>query len=381
MKVGVLYPRSKVYANISSDFTNGLKSYLKKEQLEESVQLFLETVGYGGSEKEVYEKAEKLLILDEVDLIVAYIDEKVIGLLQPLIQSSGKLVLMVNSGANYPESWMISPGIIRLTLQDAFLCNLAGQLAGKEKDKTAIVASTFYDCGYLHLATMVSAFTNSGGQVIFNYINRQQGEPFHINELAAFLEPADKTGTLLTVFGTETAILLYEHLNALKDAGRLHLFVSPMMLEPAALATAGNGFNFSVDGFLPWMSALDNSANREFSTAYETQTKKETNLFSLLGWESGMVLGEIFLKCKDRYADASAITTALSSATINSPRGTLKLDPATNNFTAPYIKCSIQKNSSPVLEPVAFSSAAWEEYIKLPTAGAHSGWTNTYLCY
>jgi branched-chain amino acid transport system substrate-binding protein len=379
MKVGVLYPRSKVYPDITTDFTNGLKSYLKKEQLHESIHLTLEGIGFGGAEKEVYEKVEKLMVIDEVDVVVAYIDEKVIGILQPLLQSTGKLLLVVGSGANYPESWTAQPTVLRLTLQDAFLCYLSGKLALQQKDQTALVATSFYECGYLHLAMMVNGFNSGGGQVVYNYVNKQQGEePFQIDELLAYLNSGNATTNLLCVLGSTTASSFYQQLNERDDADKLHLFVSPMMLEPAATEKL-NGSAVSIEGYLPWMATAGDSSNLVFKEAYHTQTKKEASLFSLLGWETGMVLKQVFTCGEEKYQDGASIPPLLHGVSMDGPRGEIKLDPATHYFTAPFFKYSSQKNNT---EPVAFSAAAaWEEYTQQPTGGVHSGWTNTYLCY
>jgi branched-chain amino acid transport system substrate-binding protein len=382
MKLGVLYPRSKVYPDITTDFTNGLKSYLKKEQINESIELQLESIGFGGSEKEVYEKVEKLMLIDEVDMVVAYIDEKVIGILQPLLQATGKLLLVVNSGANYPETPAAQPNIIRLNLQNAFLCHLAGELAGQQKDNTALVASSFFDCGYLHLAAMVRAFSTKGGQVVFNYINKQQpDEIFDIPELANFLNAEGRTGNLLCVYGTSAAASLYELLNERDDADSLHLFVSPMMLEPAAMEKTGEGCKLSIDGYLPWMASSTNGGNIAFCETIRQQTKKEPSLFSLLGWESAMVVKEIFMHCKEHYADADAIAAKLENLSMNGPRGEIMLDKETHQFIAPYFKFSSRPNDQPVIEQVPFTISAWENYNQQPTGGVHSGWTNTYLCY
>src|SRR5688572_25340009 len=113
MNVGILYPRSKAHPGITQDFMDGIKAYTG---LQPNGMTFIpESIGYGGSEKEVYEKAEKLLMIEGVDVLVAYIGEKVIEILHPLLQASGKLMLVVHPGANYPGSWIAQANIIHLT--------------------------------------------------------------------------------------------------------------------------------------------------------------------------------------------------------------------------------------------------------------------------
>ena len=132
MKIGVLYPRSKAHPGMMVDFMEGMKTALNYWQLTKSVQLITESIGFGGNEKEVYEKAEKILTLEDADILVAYIDLKVIPLIEPLLYSTGKLMIVVNPGANYPQNWVPQPNIIYLTLQHGFLCWLTGMLAAKK---------------------------------------------------------------------------------------------------------------------------------------------------------------------------------------------------------------------------------------------------------
>lgn len=381
MNVGILYPRSKAHPGITQDFMDGIKAYTGLQQT--GITFISESIGYGESEKEVYEKAEKLLLIESVDVLVAFIGEKVLDILHPLLQACGKLLLVVHPGANYPYSWMPQANIIQLTLQDAFLCWLCGQDAGKDKAGDAVMASTFYDCGYLHLATMVKGYTDAGGNIGFNYVNNQvYDDRFHIDEMRNFL--SDNTGqqTVLSVFDELPASLFYKKLNEMEKAGECSLYVSPMMLQPAALVNYGNGFQFSISGYTPWIPGADTAGNKDFENSFRLKTKREPGLFALLGWETGMILQQISINGSAGFEDGAGIATALQEISINGPRGDLQLDPATNYFIAPLVKCRLQNNSAQMeTDQLPFPADAWETYIQLPTDGSGSGWTNTYLCY
>ncbi|MEO7305968.1 MAG: ABC transporter substrate-binding protein [Ferruginibacter sp.] len=381
MNVGILYPRSKAHPGITQDFMDGIKAFTGQQQ--NDITFTSESIGYGGSEKEVYEKAEKLLLIDDVDILVAFIGEKVLEILHPLMQSSGKLLLVVHPGANYPYSWMPQPNIIQLTLQDAFLCWLCGQDAGKEKAGDAVMASTFYDCGYLHLATMVKGYTDSGGNIVFNYVNNQAyNDGFHIDEMVNFL--SDKSGpqNVLALFDELPASLFYNKLNGIEGAGKLKLYVSPMMLQPAALGNSGSGFKFPVSGYTPWLPEAAAGTSRDFCDAFRMKSKRDPGLFSLLGWETGMILQQISDTTSSGFDDGARIAVALQKITFNGPRGELQLDTATNYFTSPFVRCHVPHNTGQMTTALqAFPVNAWATYIQLPTEGSGSGWTNTYLCY
>ncbi len=381
MNVGILYPRSKAHPGITQDFMDGIKAYTGPQQT--SITFISESIGYGGSEKEVYEKAEKLLLIEGVDVLVAFIGEKVLEILHPLMQSSGKLLLVVHPGANYPNSWIPQANIIQLTLQDAFLCWLCGQDAGQEKAGDAVVASTFYDCGYLHLATMVNGFTGTGGNIVFNYVNSQAyNDDFHINEMQSFLSDNPGVQNVLAVFDELPASLFYNKLNGIDGAGELNLYVSPMMLQPGGLVNSGRGFRFSLSGYTPWLAGPEDISSKDFCDAFRLKAKREPGIFALLGWETGMILKQISVTSSSGFDDGGGIAAALQKIKFTGPRGELQLDPDTNYFTAPFVRCRVPgKDAEMTTVLQTFLWDAWKTYIQLPTDGSGSGWTNTYLCY
>ena len=112
------------------------------------------------------------------------------------------------------------------------------------------------------------------------------------------------------------------------------------------------------------------------------KTKREPGLFALLGWETGIILKQISNSGTAGFEDGAVIATALQEISINGPRGELRLDPATNYFTAPLLKCRLHNNNGQMkADQFPFPADAWETFIQLPTDGSASGWTNTYLCY
>ena len=383
MKIGILYPRSSAHPGMMPDFMDGIRTLLQQEQLADQIQLLAESIGFGGNEKEVYEKAEKLLVLDNADVLVTYIDLRVLETIKPLMYASGKLVLVVNPGANYPANWVPQHNILNLTLQHSFLCWLSGKLAAQSQNTHAVLATSFYDCGYLHSAAIVKSFLKDDGKIMFNYVNNQRyDEAFEINQLTDYLASDKETNLLLCVFDSLPASLFYTRLNSYTDAGNLQLFVSPMMLEQTAVENLANDFKYTVNGYSSWLPSVENNTNRNFVESYFKQTKRVASAFSLLGWETGLILKEVFLQHPDNFNDGTEIAGLLATLTFNSPRGEMKLDAETNYFIAPVYKCSIKKNTATaIIEPVEFAEKEWAAFVAMPSEGVSSGWTNTYLCY
>jgi hypothetical protein len=305
---------------------------------------------------------------------LAFIDERILELLKPLVLASGKLMIMVNPGANHPFNWIPQPNMVSLSLQHSFLCALSGFAAAAGKTNVpAAVATTFYDCGYLHLADMVREFQSSRGKIQFNYIN---------NQLTNFLSSDKDTQTILCVFDSQPASQFYTLLNEFERAADLNLFVSPMMLEKKALENIKEGFDFSITGYMPWHPSVPHEENGQFINFYREKTKKEPGIFSVLGWETGMILKEVYDCCREDFRNGETVTEMLKTKMMNGPRGLLKLDPDTQHFISPAIRCTIAAKSNKMeMEYGLNLENEWEEFTEKPMEGQVSGWTNTYLCY
>jgi len=374
MKVGLLFPMSNAYPGIGQDFMDGWNSFLKQQGIHE-LTVLKEGIAFGGVEKEVYLKAEKLLISDDVDVLVAYVDEKVLPVLYPLVMATGKLLLVVNPGANYPLNWVAQPGVVHLNLQHAFLCHLTGALAAACGNGKAALATTYYDCGYLHSAAMVNHFLEKQGSIRYNYINKQAYDAsFEINALKDFLSTQADCNNLLCVFDILPASLFYKLLD--QYSRPLHFFVSPMMLQEKAIAAIAPTASYDVTGYLSWYPGMDTPANENFLKA----CSRPVSMFSLLGWETALVLQAV-LQYGD-LADGEGAVTHLKETILQSPRGTLQLDPATQHYLAPAAKYNLSPGASaPQVEWINDLEKEWHTFTALPTEGAVTGWTNTYLCY
>ena len=372
MKAGILYPRSSAHPELLPDFIDGIRQRLRFSGNENSIQLVMESVGFGGHEKEVYEKAEKLLVLEGVDFLVAHIDLRVMDILKPLLQSVGKSMLVVNGGANYLQQPIPESNIFYLTLNHAFLCWLSGkEAAGGGQGTAGIMATSFYDCGYLHTAAAVRGFTEEGGSIVFNYINKDKyDDSFTLQPLIEFLQQNPEAKRLLCIYDDLPASLFYNRLQQYPEAANLHLFTSPMMFEKQALKAIENGFPFPVSGYMPWSASSQNSSNQQFCEYFQQEAKRPPSCFALLGWEAGMVMVQILKEGKP------------GGELKESPRGSLVLDSNSHCYLGAFLNATLDSGSSILgLKPEAINIDDWNTFIGEAAGGLSSGWTNTYLCY
>ncbi len=388
LRTGILLPRSTLFPSLGLDILNGMKNYFKKQNLTDEVKLITDNIGFGVNEQEVYSKAEKMLLQEDVDIVILCADTKITEMLQPLFTASNKILLAVNFGANFPESWQPASTTITHSLNFCLHTRLTGKLAAKETNKKAVNVVSYFDGGYRQCYTMLQSHQENGGEPLFNHVTAHKSADFTLAPLAEYLEQNNDVNTLLCVFAGDMAEMFYQEISPLQKKINLNLYVSPMMFDESLINALGNEFSIDqVKGFIPWHASLNNTANELFKETI-LSAGHSANYFSLLGWETGMILKEIIRLNNAGNTNATTVVKALTEISLDSPRGWMKIDAATQYSYGPSYLANFKNNmsSGPGGEITVENETENidEEWIaftneKLPP-GESSSWRNTYLC-
>ena len=160
-------------------------------------------------------------------------------------------------------------------------------------------------------------------------------------------------------------------------------YVSPMMLDEALTTSLKDvvGIN-NTKGYIPWHSSLINEVNDKFKKHYTESTGQPVNYFSLLGWETGLLLKEILLQQTSGNKNTAAIISSLKEISFASPRGWFKIDAQTNHSYGPSYLADIKEQEDVRIEnEFAHADEEWRAFTEEKlNAGESSSWRNTYLC-
>jgi branched-chain amino acid transport system substrate-binding protein len=384
LRIGILTPRSTLYPTISFDILNGLKAGFAQLNLNDFT-LFTENIGFGTDESDIYTKAEKMILGDNVDVVIACCDSRIASMLQPLFAAAGKLLLVTNMGANLPEDWQPHPTTITHSLNFCFNSSLTGTLAAAEG--TGALAASYYDAGYNQVYTMLTRFQQKGGSILYNHVTHLKNEFFTLQPLQVFMTSEQGSPNLLCLFCADMADFFYKAIAEIQLSQEANLFVSPMMLEETLTNNLKEQVLLkNVQGYTPWLSTFTNANNQAFVAAYQAAQGKRPNVFSLLGWDTALLLNHFAKALVAHNNDTVAAIKAMGEAApLPSPRGWIKLDPASNHVYGPgylvkagnYFDLKIEENSSLDID------AEWKSFkeeVMLPSAATSSAWRNTYLC-
>ncbi len=382
LRTGMLMPRSTLFPSLGLDILGGLKENLKQQKVFDDIKLFTDNIGFGTNEQEVYSKAEKMLLQDDADIVLLCADTRMTELLQPLFTASNKILLAVNFGANFPDNWEPASTTITHSLNFCMHTGLTGKLAAEQTNKQAANVISYYDGGYGQCYCMLTHHQANGGLPVFNHVTAHKAEDFTLEPLALFLEQNSDVNTLLCLFAGDMAEKFYIEVSPLQKKFNLSLYVSPMMLDEILKDSMPEGFNINqVKGFVPWHSSLSNPANNRFIETVSA-AGRSASYFSLLGWDAGLILGEICKQHNNGNTNATKVVRSLTEIFFDSPRGWMKIDPGTNHSYGPsYLAQCKNKLEIMVGHEAENMEAAWREFTKekLPP-GESSSWRNTYLC-
>jgi branched-chain amino acid transport system substrate-binding protein len=378
--IGILLPGSTLYPSIGIDFLLGIRSCYNFHKFTD-IDIQVSTIGFGLKDDEIYKEAEKFLLINNADVVVVYAEDYHANKLSPLFAAAGKLLVICNAGANYP----IATGNISHTVFHSFndcLCSfLTGKYcAGQEGGHEAILATSFFDGGYRHFHAMNNAFVLSGGEIKYNFVSHYKKEEFNTEALAAFIKENPGIRKLMAVFCGDMARFFYKKMEPVQKEFNLQWYGSPMMFD----CTAGDfeeskPFVQKISGYTSWVPVLDNESNRGLNFFYRENNGKDPNLFSMQGWENGLLLMEYFQQRKDANNTESAINQLVNKK-ISSPRGTIFVNENRLVLGPAYLVHATNGLEITVEETITDVSEALEEMLSQIPDAEFSSWRNTYLC-
>lgn len=331
VKIGVLLPYSDIYAVLGESITEAMRMYFESVGNEaggRQIELITEDSELNPDVGQ--QKARKLVEQDEVDLVAGVVSSGVLASLRDYFDSSQKLLLCANAGANAISRGAKTPYIWRTSFTNWQPNWPMGTWAYENVGKRAIISVPDYGAGH----DMASAFTNSfeaaGGEVISTQLtpfpNMGDPAPF-ITELQS-AEP----DFVYTFYSGGAAVTFVQAYGEFGLSGNIPLVAAGFTVEEDVLPAEGDAALGTFSG-LHWAFLLDNPENEAFKTAYLERTGKNANVFAVQGYDTARVIVEMLNELQGDTSDVNKMIDVLPGISFNSPRGTFKLDANSQNPT------------------------------------------------
>lgn len=370
-RIGLLLPRSTEYPSMSFDLLDGFRTHLQLLGLDDC-QVSTQNTGFGDDPGITNSAAEKLVMENNVDFIVAYATSLNAELLYPFADTCGRPIIFVDAGMEIFEA-APNPRCYHITLQGLESCIRLGKMAGSGK-RSVLSAASFLDGGYRSNWAFSLGMESEGGFFSGHYVSHYQPAEFTLAPFTAQIATGQPQA-VVAAFSTYLNTLFLTRLKDEPEAARsLPFYCSPFMADEQLL----HGIPFPGGEFhtlLPWATSLENAANTEFLSTILAEKKKNANLFHLLGWEAATVAQQLL----------APGTATLAGWSYDSPRGRVTIHPETHCAYAPLYSAQLMANadgncSIHLTGTVDVTADDHRKLFFLKPEDGYSRWKNNYFC-
>ncbi len=370
MKIALLLPRSVIYPSISFDIMDGFRQSLKNMGLDGYHEIVSAGIGVAAKNEEIYDQCEQFL-LGGTDIIIGYMNPFSAEFVHPLFESSGKTLIILDSGYHFPafskklsNAWFIS-------LQGGLCTRVITHKAIEDGFRNFAFSCSFYDAGYRPSYIYAAAAEEKGGSIVFNHITSLKRSDFTLKPLTEFLEKEQETAVLATFCGDMAEDFFAE---SSQKACSYKVYGTGFTSDETWLGKItypGYDWNTAV----AWSRNLENPENKTFVSIMDGIKYGKANLFSLLGWEAAQFIG--------------LENTEFDGMAIQSPRGKVYMNSENGFSEAEVYYATVSKNEHTgncLLKDIhvaAVTQAEREalekniEYIRTVEANT---WLNAYAC-
>lgn len=370
-KIGLLLPRSTDYPAMGFDMLDGIRTGLLHLGISDAM-VFTDNIGFGEDTADTYAKAERLLLQEDVQLMVVYSNVSNAECLYLLAASAQRPFIFLDPGMQLPAD-TINEYCYHISMQGIHSCHFSGKQVATG-GKKVLMATSFYDGGYRGPWSYHTSIASAGGMVCGNYVSGYKVADFSIAPYLKMLEQTDADG-VAACFSSYLAELFMQSLMAAgHKAVTLPFYCSSYMAEEQLLARCdfpGGTFH----AIVPWASTIENEEQASFKTAIQQQRNKPVTIFHLMGWEAAVVAKQAIQQG----------TASLPGFSYNSPRGQVHIHTETHHTYAPLYygnivpglngKCALRLTDQVVLDDKDHTYYQLHEITE-----AASGWRNNYLC-
>jgi len=320
VKVGLVVPRSGVYAVVGTDLQRGWELWLDGHGGKFGDYTVTTVVADEGETPQTGVPAvQKVLQSDGVDVVVGVVNSATALGVRDAIAESKKILIVANAGAADITGKARSPYIWRSSFTNAQISSAMGTHLAQSGFKDGVYAiAPDYTAGTEVIAGFTKAFEAGGGKVV------GQAKPAlgKTSDYQPFLSGIQSSGAKATFcfFSGAEAITFVRQYAQFGLAKTIPLYGSGFLTEGNVLPQQADAA-LGVQTTLHYTDQLDNPANKDFVAKYSAKYGESPSCFSVQAWDAANVLNRALRSAP--AVDGDTISAALGGVgTIeDSPRG------------------------------------------------------------
>ncbi len=365
--IGILIPRSDIFPVLPQHIVKGIKLAFENAGIE--AQFVICDIGKGVVPDVVMAKANEL-IMQDVDITIAYAGKKVLDSLKSLFKSSQKPLMLMGMGPNISreEEYGEVPYIASNSFDSWQASYFLGEYAAKNIGKSAIASIGLFEGGYQFLPVFNEAVERNGGLVVGTHITKQLAEADFTVELRNIIEthPADY---LVEFYSGIDSPKFYELCIKNGISKELPIITTSLGVEPFA------GYDRRFVHGLSWQPFIKNAVNEQMITSFTNKHNEVPSAYVAVAYETALWVIEGVKACGDKFNTAT-YCDAISIANFLSPRGNFTVNKELNsNVSFPVIIVD-----SETISNHTFSTEFEKELVQSFSTRIQAGWFNPYPC-
>jgi branched-chain amino acid transport system substrate-binding protein len=338
--IGLLVPKSGVYAPLGTDMENGFKLYLKEKGNKlGGKDITVKLVDEGGGPDAGVPAGQGLANDESVSAVVGVVNSAVALGLRDAFEEAKKPLVIANAGADDITGKAASDYVWRTSFANSEVSSAIGKtVAEQTKGGSVFLVGPDYAAGKEFLGGFQKTFTAAGGKVA-----GEQMTPFgKTTNFQPYLAAIEKSGAkaAFTFYAGAEAVAFVKQFNELGLSKKVQLYASGFLTEGSVLKAQGEAAK-GIKTSLHYSSELDNPKNKTFVAAYEKEYGSSPTVYSVASYDAAQALDKAFAK----GIKGDEIVAGLKSIdSIDSPRGAFSFTPTHGPKQTYYLRTVTEKD-------------------------------------
>lgn len=339
--VGLLVPKSGVYAPLGTDMENGFRLYLEEHGNKlggKDVEVKL--VDEGAGPEAGVPAGTKLAQDESVDVVVGIVNSATALGLKDAFEEAKKPLVVANAGADDITGKASSEYVWRTSFSNNEVGGAIGKHVAEAVDGPVYLIGPDYAAGKEFLAGFQTAFEGAGGKVAGTQMT-PFGKTTNFQPFLQTIRKAKPAGVFGFYAGAEAVAFVqqYDQLGLHKDTP---LFATGFLTEGGALKAQAKAATDVVTS-LHYSSELDTDINKKFVEAYTKAYDGSPTVYSVQAYDAGAVLDKALNK---GTAGDDIVAGLKETGEIDSPRGKWSFSDKHGPSQTYYLRKVVEKSGT-----------------------------------
>ena len=329
IKVGMLLPYSGVYAALGAEIETGFNIALEQFGSETDATFSIVSEDTEVKPPVALGKAKKLILQDQVDVMVGIVSSGVLGAVRDMVDGAGVPLVVANAGNDEATGEACSPFITRMSFSNQQVNRPMGAWLKSQGVSKVYTLAPDYAAGRQMIGAFADAFTAAGGEIV-----GQEFTPFQkTQDFGPYLAQAKASGAdaVYVFYAGGEAISFVKQYDSFGLKADMPLYGSGFLTSPLYVNAEGPAAEGIITA-LHYVPTIDSPENATFAAAFKAKTDRMPSEFAVQGYDAARALIEA---TKAGATDRATLANALRQVSFAGPRGATSIDPATNNIVQP----------------------------------------------